>query len=367
MDKAPSRIALVHDWLITFGGAERVLIEMHRLFPTAPIYTLFYDPRSTPDELLDAHIVPSLLNRFPGALRRYQSLLPLYPYAVEQFDLTGYDLVISLSHAAAKGVLTTARQMHLCYCYTPMRYVWDLYQTYLRHTRLSRFRETVFRVAAHYLRLWDWQAAQRVDRFIAISETVKARIEKTYNRKSVVIYPPVDTEFFAPVAERADEYFLLVGRFVPYKGLELVVETFNYRDEPLLVVGDGPLRERLLKLAKKPTIEFLGTVTDEELRVLYQNALALIFPGEEDFGLIPCEAMACATPVIAYERGGATESVEAGVSGTFFREPTPESLERGLARFYDTVWDRARIRQSAERFSAGVFRERMLSAVQHFL
>ncbi len=178
MDKAPCRIALVHDWLITFGGAERVLLEMHRMFPTAPIYTLFHDPHGTPEELEDALIIPSVLNRFPGATRRYQSLLPLYPYAIEQFDLGDYDLVISLSHAAAKGVLTTSRQVHLSYCYTPMRYVWNLYQTYLKHTRLSRFREGVFRVAAHYLRMWDWQAAQRVDHFIAISETVKARIRR---------------------------------------------------------------------------------------------------------------------------------------------------------------------------------------------
>jgi len=367
VDNTPSRIALVHDWIVTFGGAERVLIEMHRMFPTAPIYTLFHDPEGTPEELDDALIVPSVLNRFPGAVNRYQSLLPLYPYAIEQFDLSGFDLVISLSHAAAKGVLTGANQMHLCYCYTPMRYVWELYQTYLKHTRLSRFRELVFRASSHYLRMWDWQAAQRVDRFVAISETVQRRIEKTYGRKSVVIYPPVNTDYFTPAAERADEYFLLVGRFVPYKGMELVIEAFNDRDEPLLVVGDGPLRKRLLELARNPKIEFLGTVTDEELLVLYQNAMAVIFPSEEDFGLIPCEAMACATPVIAYERGGATETVEAGVSGTFFRDRTPDALDRAIERYYQTVWDRQSIRERAEQFSAEVFRRRMLNAVEHFL
>jgi glycosyltransferase involved in cell wall biosynthesis len=367
VDRPPSRIALVHDWIITFGGAERVLIEMHRLFPTAPIYTLFHDPQGTPEELDDALIIPSVLNKFPSAIRRYQSLLPLYPYGIEQFDLREYDLVISLSHAAAKGVLTHSRQMHLCYCYTPMRYVWDLYQTYLKHTRLSRFRENVFRASAHYLRMWDWQAAQRVDRFIAISETVQRRIEKTYNRKSVVIHPPVNTRFFVPAGERADEYFLLVGRFVPYKGMELVVETFNDRAEPLLVVGDGPLRERLMKTAKNPRIEFLGSVTDEELRTLYQNAHAVIFPSEEDFGLIPCEAMACGTPVIAYERGGATETVISGVSGTFYREPAVEALDRAISRYYDTVWNREDVRAAALRFSTETFHDKMLDAVQHFL
>jgi len=183
----------------------------------------------------------------------------------------------------------------------------------------------------------------------------------------VVIYPPVNTDYFTPAAERADEYFLLVGRFVPYKGMELVIEAFNDRDEPLLVVGDGPLRKRLLELARNPKIEFLGTVTDEELRVLYQNAMAVIFPSEEDFGLIPCEAMACATPVIAYERGGATETVEAGVSGTFFRDRTPDALDRAIERYYQTVWDRQSIRERAEQFSAEVFRRRMLNAVEHFL
>ncbi len=367
MDKAPSRIALVHDWIVTFGGAERVLIEMHRLFPTAPIFTLFHDPGGTPEELDDAHIIPSVLNKFPGATHRYQSLLPLYPYAVEQFDLRDYDLVISLSHAAAKGVLTHSRQTHLCYCYTPMRYVWDLYQTYLKHTRLSRFRETVFRASAHYLRMWDWQAAQHVDRFIAISETVQRRIEKTYNRKSVVIHPPVDTRFFTPAQDRENEYFLLVGRFVPYKGMEMVIDAFNYRDEPLLVVGDGPLRERLMGMAKNKRIEFLGTVTDEELRTLYQNAHAVLFPSEEDFGLIPCEAMACGTPVIAYGRGGATETVISEVSGNFFNEPSPEAVDRAVSRYHVIKWNRDDIRACAERFSTGTFNEKMLGAVQQLL
>ena len=367
MDKAPSRIALVHEWLITFGGAERVLIEMHKMFPTAPIFTLFHDAEGTPEELADAHIVPSVLNRLPGATRRHQSLLPFYPYGVEQFDLSDYDLVISLSHAAAKGVLTHSRQTHLCYCYTPMRYVWELYHTYLKHTRMSRFRESVFRIAAHYLRIWDWQTAQRVDKFIAISETVQRRIESTYNRKSAVIYPPVDTEFFTPADDRSDEYFLLVGRFVPYKGMELVIDAFNFRDEPLLVVGDGPLRKRLLDKARSPRIEFLGTVSDDELRVLYQNASALIFPGEEDFGLIPCEAQACGTPVVAYGRGGATETVVPGVSGVHFADHTPESLERALDDCRATEWDRAAIRESALRFSTAVFCERMKDAVGQFL
>jgi len=366
VDKAPARIALVHDWLITFGGGERVLIEMHRLFPTAPIYTLFSDPDGIPDELEDALIVPSVLQKFPGAPRSYQTWLPFYPYAIEQFDLGGFDIVISLSHCAAKGVLTRAGQTHLSYCFTPMRYIWDHYHTYLKHLRLSKFRELVFRVTAGFLRQWDYVSAQRVDHFIAISETVKERIERTYGRKALVIHPPVNTDFFTPVSEeeRANEYYLIVSRFVAYKGLEMVIDAFNGLDEPLLVVGDGPLRERLLRRVRNPRIEFLGTVTDDELRVLYQNARALIFPALEDFGLVPVEAMACGTPVIGLGQGGCAESVIDGVTGVLFPEPTIAALDNALDRFREIAFDRAVIRERARVFDTSVFARKMRQAVE---
>ncbi len=365
MDSPPKRIALVHDWIVTFGGAERVLIEMHKLFPTAPIFTLFLDEDAVPEELEDALIIPSVLQRFPKALANYQSLLPLYPYAAEQFDLTGFDVVISLSHAGAKGVITSSAQKHLCYCFTPMRYVWDHYHTYLKKLKLSPLRSLAFRLSASYLRQWDFVSAQRVDHFIAISETVKERIERIYRRKAVVIYPPVATDFFVPLAtdQRANEYFLMVGRFVAYKGFDFVIEHFNDRDEPLLIVGDGPLRTRLMKLAKNPKIEFVGVVDDEELRVLYQNARALIFPAYEDFGLVPIEAMACETPVIGLARGGCAESVVDGETGILFPEQTVMSLERAIGRFYASTFDRNAIRARARAFDVQVFRDRITQAV----
>lgn len=369
MDKRPARVALVHDWLVTFGGGERVLIEMHRLFPTAPIYTLFCDPAGVPDELEDASIMPSLLQKFPGAPGSYQTWLPFYPYAVEQFDLGEFDIVISLSHCAAKGVLTGAGQIHLCYCFTPMRYIWDHYHTYLKHLRLSKFRELVFRVTASFLRQWDYVSAQRVDHFIAISDTVRERIGRIYGRKALVIYPPVNTDFFTPLPEkeRANEYFLLVSRFVAYKGLEMVIDAFNGLDEPLLVVGDGPLRERLVRRARNPRIEFLGTVTDDELRVLYQNALALIFPGLEDFGLVPVETMACGTPVIGLGQGGCAESVIDGVTGVLFPEQTIAALDGALDRFREIAFDRSAIRERAIEFDTAVFARKMRQAVESCL
>lgn len=360
------RIAIVHDWIVSFGGAERVLIEVHRLFPTAPIFTLFWEKGSTPEELDDALIIPSVLQRFPRALANYQSLLPLYPYAVEQFDLSRFDIVLSLSHSSAKGVITTPRQKHLCYCYTPMRYIWDHYHTYLKNLRLSPLKSLIFRLSATYLRQWDYASAQRVDHFIAISNTVKERIERIYRRKAVVIYPPVDTSFFVPLAEdqRANKYFLMVGRFVPYKKFDLVIELFNERDEPLLIVGDGPLRKRLMKLARNPRIEFVGTVSDDELRVLYQNALALIFPPLEDFGLVPLEAMACGTPVIGFGQGGCAECVIDGETGILFEEQSLSSLEKAIARFYATSFDREKIRARAKDFDVSIFRDKMRKAVE---
>ncbi len=365
MVNAPPRIALVNDWIVSFGGAERVLIVMHKLFPTAPIFTLFWDKDATPSDLEDALIIPSVLQRFPRAIANYQSLLPLYPYAVEQFDLSRFDVVISLSHASAKGVITSSSQKHLCYCYTPMRYIWDHYHTYLKNLRLSPLKSLVFRLSASYLRQWDYISAQRIDHFIAISETVKERLERIYRRKSIVIYPPVDTNFFVPLAEdqRANEYFLMVGRFVAYKAFEFVIEHFNYRDEPLLIVGDGPLRKRLMRLSKNPKIEFVGTLSDEELRVLYQNALALIFPTFEDFGLVPVEAMACGTPVIGYSKGGCAESVIDGETGILLFDQTTTSLEKAIGRFYATRFDREKIRERAKCFDVSIFEQKMKQAV----
>lgn len=363
---APARIALVHDWLTTFGGAERCLILLHQLFPTAPIYTLVHDKRSTPPELDDANIIVSGLQKLPGATSNWQKFLPLMPSAIEQFDLRDFDLIISSSHAVAKGVLTTARQKHLCYCYTPMRYIWDLYHTYLNHTRLSPLAERVFRYSAHYLRMWDLASSQRVDKFLAISDTVRDRIRHIYGREAPVVYPPVDTKFFVPEAEARRDYYLVVSRFVAYKRVDLVIETFRHRDEQLLIVGDGPLFGRLRRQASR-NVEFLGAVSDEELRILYQNCQALVFPSEEDFGLTPVECMACGRPVVALGYGGSAETVLDGRTGVLFPEQTPQALDAALDRMARMEFAAGLCRARAEQFDQQVFMSKLKAAAEYLL
>lgn len=364
----PVKVALVHDWLTTFGGAERCLVLLHRLYPTAPIYTLVHDENNTPPELEDAHIITSHLQRLPGATTNWQRFLPGMPYAIEQFDLSGYDLVISSCHAVAKGVLTHSRQRHLCYCYTPIRYIWDLYHTYLKHTRLSPLAERVFRLTAHYLRQWDYSAAQRVDKLLAISDTIKARIRHIYGREAPVVYPPVDTEFFKPDAAALSDYYLVVSRFVPYKRVDLAIETFRYRDDRLLVVGEGPQEGRLKKLARGTgNIEFLGGVSDEELRILYQNCRALVFTAEEDFGLTPVECMACGRPVVALGYGGASETVVDGETGVYFSEQTPQALDSAIDRLNAGDYDPAACRRRARLFDQSVFLAKIKAAADYLL
>jgi len=363
---APAKVALVHDWLTTFGGAERCLILMHQLFPTAPIHTLVHDRRNTPPELEDAHIITSGLQRLPGSTSNWQRFLPLMPSAIEQFDLRDFDLVISSSHAVAKGVLTHARQRHLCYCYTPMRYVWDLYHTYLQHTKLSPLAGRVFRWSAHYLRLWDHASAQRVDKFLAISETVRERIRRIYGRRAPVVYPPVDTEYFVPDQSGARDYFLAVSRLVPYKRVDLAIEAFNHREEQLLIVGEGPLENRLKRMAGR-NIEFLGAVSDDELRILYQNCRALVFPAEEDFGLTPVECMACGRPVVALGYGGAAETVLAGRTGTHFAEQTPQALDDAVDRLSRLEIGEAACRERAEHFTQHRFLAQLKAAADYLL
>jgi glycosyltransferase involved in cell wall biosynthesis len=361
-----AKVAIVHDWLTTFGGAERCVILLHQLFPNAPIYTLVHDKSNTPPELEDAQIITSHLQRLPGATSNWQRFLPAMPYAIEQFDLRRFDLVISSSHAVAKGVLTHARQRHLCYCYTPMRYIWDLYHTYLEHTKLSPLAERVFRLTAHYLRQWDYAAAQRVDKMLAISDTVRQRIRHLYGREAPVVYPPVDTEFFKPDPAGLNDYYLVVSRFVPYKRVDLVIETFNYRDEKLLVVGEGPQEAKLKRTARK-NIEFLGGVSDEELRILYQNCRALVFTAEEDFGLTPVECMACGRPVVALGYGGAAETVVDGETGVLFGEQAPPVLDAALDRLQAARFDPEVCRRRARQFDQSVFLAKIKAAADYLI
>lgn len=288
------------------------------------------------------------------------------PRAAEQWNLSGYDLVLSSSHCCVKGALTREDQAHVCYCYTPIRYIWDLHQTYMKHTRMSGIKKKTFELTAHYLRLWDYCAAQRVDRFVAISETVRRRIEKTYQRKSTVIYPPVRTDMFTPAPDGARDYYLIVSRFVPYKRIDLAIKAFAERSEPLLVVGEGPQAKALRSLAS-PNVEFLGGVDDEELVALYQNCKALIFPGVEDFGLTPVEAQACGRPVVARGKGGATESVVEGKTGVFFKEDSPDALNEAINRLDAMETTADNCRENANRFSEDRFLEEMVALLRPYL
>jgi len=350
------KVALVHDWLNTkFGGAEHVLVELARLFPEAPIYTLLYNPEVCGHALEPARIRPSVLQRAPGWLqRRPRYLLPLIPMAVEQFDLGGYDLVISSSSAWSKGVITRPETLHVCYCYSPMRFVWDYWPAYLDEQRVGPLRRGGIRLLTSRLRLWDYYSAARVDRWVAISHTVANRIHKYYHQEARVIYPGAELDRFQPsdrpktAATNPEPYFITLSNLTPYKRIDLAIAACNQLGRRLVVIGEGSDRRRLERLAG-PTIEFAGRSR------LLAGAEAMIFPNEEDFGIAPVEAMASGTPVIAYGAGGVSETVIAGSTGMFFNQPTVGSLVEALDRFrasdYRTTDLTARSRQfSAERF-----------------
>lgn len=351
------RCAIVHDWIVDLGGAEQCLRSMFRLFP-ADVFTLVHR-----EETLQRLGIPpprvrdSFIARLPRALSKYRTYLPFFPMAVESFDLSTYDLVLSSSHAVAKGVLTHAGQLHICYCYTPMRYAWDLYHQYLREGKLQRgLKGLVAKVILHYMRLWDLSSAQRVTHFIAISQYIARRIRHVYGRESTVIYPPVDVDAF-PLGGRRDNFYLAASRFVPYKRMDLIVEAFSRTPQrQLVVIGDGPDAAKVRARAA-PNVRFLGYQPDEVLCDHLQRARAFIFAAEEDFGIVAVEAQACGTPVVAFGRGGVCETVEEGVSGLFFERQTVESLCAAVDRFESgpRLAEPERIRANALRFSRDRF------------
>ncbi len=359
------RCALVHDWLTGIGGGEKVLQALYRLYP-APIYTLLADPLIAQCLLGDAKIHTSFIQRLPFAKKYYRSYFPLFPLAIEQLDLSSYDLILSTSHCATKGVLTHADQLHICYCFTPIRYAWDLYHQYLQDAHLTRGMKSVFaKFFLHYLRLWDQQAAQRVDVYLAISRFVARRLVKTYGRTAAILYPPVDTDFFA-LGEKKEEYYLAASRMVPYKKLDLIVEAFTHMPHrTLLVVGDGPDRKKIEAQASA-NVHFLGAVDDLSLRGYLQRARAFLFAAIEDFGLLPVEAMSCGTPVIALGRGGSLETVEEGRSGCFFPEQTVTSLIHAVEQFerMQDRFDPIAVRQTVLRFGVERFRREFSEIVE---
>ncbi|MBN1640047.1 MAG: glycosyltransferase [Anaerolineae bacterium] len=354
------RVALVHDWLNQVGGAENVLEHLVSLYPEAPIYTSIYWPEAMPARYREWEIRTTWMDKLPMVHRHHQPFLPLYPVAFEGLDLSGYDVVLSNKSGFCHGVITPPETLHVCYCLSPTRYVWR-YHDYARREGLGRLARAALAPVLSALRVWDRGAADRVDRYIAISTEIQRRIHKYYRRESDVIYPPVDTARFAP-ADEYDDYYLVVGRQVPYKRIDLAVQACTELGLPLKVAGSGRDQARLRKMAG-PTVEFLGYVPDRELPALLAGCKAFLFPGAEDFGIAPLEAMAAGRPVIAYAYGGALDTVVEGVTGILFPEQTARSLAEAIRRFDARAYDPWAIRRHAERFDAAVFRERIAAYV----
>ncbi len=356
------KVALVHDWLTGQRGGEKVLEVLCELFPEAPIFTLFHFSGSQINNIEKKQIVTSFIQKLPFIKNKYRYYLPLYPIAAELFDLQDFDLVLSSSHSAAKGVIPRPDALHISYIHSPMRYAWNQYFAYFSGKRLNLFSKILIPPIIHWLRVWDESSSRRVDHFIANSRTVAERIHKYYGRASEVINPPVDIDFFQ-TGKHSGDYYLIVSALVPYKRVGLAVEAFNRTGDRLLIVGTGPDYKKLKKGAKK-NIEFLGQVTSEELLQIYQEAKALIMPGEEDFGINSLESQACGVPVIAYGRGGATETVIPGTSGLFFKRLTVDSLVSVLDKFNKLAFNKAEIRKNTVKYSREKFKKRISSFIE---
>jgi len=366
------RVAIVHDWFYTRGGAERVVEVLVDIFPQADLFALFARPETMSPQLRSRKLTTSWLQKIPFIHRFHRHTLMLHPFALEQFDFTGYDLVLSSTAGTVKGVLTSTSTLHVCYCYSPMRYIWDMYSAYIREMGpITRF---VFALTAHRVRLWDYAAAGRVDQFACDSKYVASRIRKYYRRESEVIYPPIDVSSIQ-IDDRQEEFYIAVGRLVHYKRFDLAIEACNKLKRPLKIIGSGPDFRRLQRLAG-PTIEFLGSVSDAQKHEMLGKCRALLFPGEEDFGIVPVEAQAHGRPVIAFGAGGALETVRGleddcgctkGPTGIFFSAQTVESLVGAIERFEgcSVRFNRETIREHAMQFDESVFRERFIEFLEH--
>ena len=354
-DRAP-RVALVHDWLTGMRGGEKVLEVLCELYPDATLCTLLHNPGTTSAAIERMTIKTSFVQVLPFRQHHYRRYLPLFPTAIESLDVSDYDLVISSSHCVAKGVRAGSRAIHVCYCHTPMRYVWDRYDDYFGRHHAGRATRWAMRCVAPYLRWWDVRSQGRVHHYVANSRYVAQRIRTHYSRDADVIHPPVDTTQFV-LSTRDDGYFLVVSALVPYKRVRLAVDAFRGLGERLLVVGTGP-EEQVLRATAPPNVEFTGWLPPDRLADAYAGCRALIFPGTEDFGIVPLEAMASGKPVIALAEGGALETVTDTVTGILFRDSTPAGLAAAMARFPAMRFDPYTIRAQAERFSRAVFKQR---------
>jgi len=354
------KVAIVQERLNVVAGSEKVVFNLHDLFPNAPIYTAIADCDLVSKHLPDAQVKTSFLQRIPLVAKHHQKFLPLYMLAFEQFDLSEFDLVISSSHCAAKGIITKPQTCHICYCYSPMRYAWDMQHCYTRTQ--SRLVRAIWSVLANYIRLWDLSTAFRVDYFIGISEHIARRIRKFYGKPAAVIYPPVEVDKFC-ISPSVDDYYLVVCRSAPYKRVDLIVQAFNRLGRRLVVVGGGEQESYLKKIAG-PNIELLGHISDKELVKYFAHCRALVHAAEEDFGINMVEALASGRPVVAYGVGGAAEIIDPDVNGVLFPEATEESLIRALKECESRTWDPEAIQQTSLRFSVARFEEEIISFVE---
>ncbi len=363
---APRRVALVHDWLVTMRGGERVLDALCELFPEATLHTLVRQPGIATPRIEAMRHVTSRAGRIPGASRRHRWLLPLYPSAIEHLDLSGFDLVVSSSHCVAKGVIAAPDALHVCYCHTPVRYAWDRTEDYVQGSSpLLRFARPAIDAAAAWLRRWDLRTAGRVDVFVANSQNTANKINQFYHRQAIVVAPPVECgQFEALPRQQPGSYDLVLGGLVPYKRVDLAIAAWSLMpDRQLVIVGDGPERQRLQRLAP-PNVRFEGRVAESELAGWYAGARMLVFPGEEDAGIVPVEAQAAGVPVLALGRGGALETVVDGQTGLFFDNEEPAAIARRARELDALQLPAGQCRRHARRFDRGVFLTQMRDVIE---
>jgi len=356
------KIALVHDYLVQYGGAERVLECFTELFPYAPIYTLVYSPELMHGVFEGKNIKTSFIQKLPFAKERHRIFPQFMPMAIEQFDFSDYDIVLSDSSSYAKGVITRPETLHICYMHTPMRYAWDDCQKYTSDFNFPKIIKKAVPFIMNYIRIWDRISVDRVDRLIANSNFVAKRIKKYYKRESVVIHPPVNVNDFYISHERQD-YFLMVGRLLAYKRHDIAIQAFNTMGLKLKIIGRGPELKKLRKIAG-PTIEFLGRVPDEKIADYYAKCRAFIFPQEEDFGIVAIEAMASGRPIIAYRAGDIVENMEEKKVGIFFDSQTPEDIMRAIEKFKDSDYDPDYIREKAKKFDKAIFKAKIMEYIE---
>ena len=356
------KVALVHDWLTGMRGGEKALEVLCERFPDAELFTLVHLRGSVSPTIERLRPHTSFVQRLPLVRRYYRHYLPLFPTAIEQFSFDRFDLVVSVSHCAAKSIVRPGRIRHLCYCLTPMRYAWDQFDAYFGPDRLGRTGTRVMRPVMARLARWDRDTADRVDRYVAISHYVAGRIRRYYNREASVVYPPVDTEFFHPDAAGPERFALVVSALVPYKRIDVAIEACRMAGVPLKIVGDGPERARLERAAG-PDAQFLGRLSNDEIRDLYRRAALTLLPGEEDFGIVPLEAQACGRPVVALGRGGAVETVLPDHTGALVDECSAEAFADAITRTLARRFDVAAIRAHAEQFSRARFADQMTALI----